>query len=44
MKSRSDAAVWVIIAAYNEAATLPVVIAGLTAHDYQILVVDDGST
>lgn len=44
MKSRSDAAVWVIIAAYNEAPTLAGVVGGLMGKDYQVLVVDDGST
>jgi glycosyltransferase involved in cell wall biosynthesis len=36
--------VWVVIAAYNEARAIGLVLAGLAGLPYRVLVVDDGST
>ncbi len=35
---------WVVVAAYNEAATVGRVLADVASHGYRIVVVDDGST
>lgn len=44
VKSKVLADVWVVIAAYNEARAIGLVLAGLAGLPYRVLVVDDGST
>ncbi|MBV9456005.1 MAG: glycosyltransferase family 2 protein [Bradyrhizobium sp.] len=44
VKSKVFADVWVVIAAYNEARAIALVLAGLAGLPYRLLVVDDGST
>jgi len=44
VKSKVFADVWVVIAAYNEARAIALVLAGLAGLPYRVLVVDDGST
>jgi glycosyltransferase involved in cell wall biosynthesis len=44
VKSKVVADVWVVIAAYNEARAIGLVLAGLAGLPYRVLVVDDGST
>jgi polyprenyl-phospho-N-acetylgalactosaminyl synthase len=44
VKSKVFVDVWVVIAAYNEARAIGVVLAGLAGLPYRVLVVDDGST
>jgi glycosyltransferase involved in cell wall biosynthesis len=43
MPSVREASVWVVVAAYNEAAVIGRVLADLIARQYQVVVVDDGS-
>ncbi len=43
MQPEPGRCVWVIIAAYNEAAVIARVIADVSRHNYQVVVVDDGS-
>jgi glycosyltransferase involved in cell wall biosynthesis len=42
--SKSDAGVWVVVPAYNEARVIAEVIAGLKPDAHRIVVVDDGSS
>ena len=44
MHSKSDAGVWVVVPAYNEARVIAEVIAGLKPDAHRIVVVDDGSS
>ncbi len=44
MPAESDATIWIIIAAYNEAAVVAGVVAELAGCGYRVVLVDDGST
>lgn len=43
MHREQDGAVWVVVAAYNEASVIGKVVADLVRHHYTVAVIDDGS-
>ncbi len=44
MRAEPDNSIWLVIAAYNEAAVIARVVANLARRNYTVVVVDDGST